>query len=391
MEYMQMENGGVIKSLTSLRFFAAMAIVIHHSSGYFFPTEVLKRIPLAVGVSFFFVLSGFILSYVYSETMKSVGPYKFYTSRFARIWPAHIFTMLLVMILITSEQWVLGSPNGWLIGIMNASLLHSIVPVPAYYFSFNGVSWSISTEAFFYLAFPLLLVSMEKTWHLKAIGLLVLGFGCTYFVEGLGLTYYPREALTSYSGHGISYISPLGRIQEFFIGMLAFRVFLRVKDKKYIGFKSNTFFEVLSVCVVLLYTRQVLDWAYSLAGSNESPVGELIGNCANGLMFGFLIICFAVNRGALSRFLSMRFFVLLGEISFSMYMLHQVVIRFYGINKHMFDFIPDYLMFPLVLVFVVIAAYFMWRFVEIPAQKHLKRFFAWIGEILNARKSAALS
>jgi len=162
--------------------------------------------------------------------MKSVGLYKFYTSRFARIWPAHIFTMVLVMVLITSEQWVLGSPNAWLIGVMNASLLQSIVPVPAYYFSFNGVAWSISTEAFFYLAFPFLIVSISSTWRLKAFGLLALGLFCTYLADRY-FVYYSPEALTSYTGHGISYISPLGRIQEFFIGILAFRVFCASRIK----------------------------------------------------------------------------------------------------------------------------------------------------------------
>lgn len=385
-----MESGATIKSLTSLRFFAAMAIVIQHSSGYFFSTEILKRIPLAMGVSFFFVLSGFILSYVYAEKMKSVGLYKFYTARFSRIWPAHIVTMLLLMMLIPSEQWVLGSPNGWLIGAMNASMLQSIVPVPAYYFSFNGVSWSVSTEVFFYLAFPFLIISMGRTWKIKALGVLILGLCCTYFADKFFAPYSP-EAMNSYTAHGISYISPLGRIQEFFIGMLAFRAFLYIKDKKYIGFKSNTFLEVLAVGAVLLYTRQILNLAYLFAGSSFPGVGELVGNCAMGLMFGFLIVCFAINRGAVSQVLSMRYFVLLGEISFSMYLIHQIILRFYGTNKSVFDFIPSGLMFALVLVFVVFSAYLMWRFVEIPAQKYLKRFFARFGENLSARKSDALN
>lgn len=386
-----MGNSGVIKSLTSLRFFAAMAIVFHHAGGNFFSNEFLTNGSLAAGVTFFFVLSGFILSYVYSERMESVGLYKFYTSRFARIWPAHIFTMLLLMMLITSEQWVLGSPDGWLIGVVNACMLQSIVPVPAYYFSFNGVSWSVSTEAFFYMVFPLLIVSMEKTWHLKAFVLLAIGFGCTYIVDRLGVAYFPREALTTFTGHGISYISPVARIQEFFIGMLCFRVFLIVKGIRCIGYKLSTLLEVVSVCAVIFFTQQVIEWSYSLAGTDHKTVGELISHCATGIMFGFLVLCFALSRGAISKAISHRQFVLLGEISFSMYLLHQIIIRLYSMHKQIFEFVPSFLMFPLVLLVIVIAAYFMWKYVEIPAQKLLKKLFALIGVRLSERKAISSS
>jgi peptidoglycan/LPS O-acetylase OafA/YrhL len=77
-----MDSKGMIDSLTSLRFFAAFAIVLHHTKGVVFSSEFMKGVPLDAGVSFFFVLSGFILSYVYSGRMKSIGLYKFYTSRF---------------------------------------------------------------------------------------------------------------------------------------------------------------------------------------------------------------------------------------------------------------------------------------------------------------------
>jgi peptidoglycan/LPS O-acetylase OafA/YrhL len=53
-----------IGGLTALRFFAAFAILIHHAKGNFFPPEFLAGLPLDAGVTFFFVLSGFILSHV---------------------------------------------------------------------------------------------------------------------------------------------------------------------------------------------------------------------------------------------------------------------------------------------------------------------------------------
>lgn len=57
-----------LPALTGLRFFAAIAIVLHHMRGTFgFPSDFLTQFPLGNGVSFFYVLSGFILTYVYRE------------------------------------------------------------------------------------------------------------------------------------------------------------------------------------------------------------------------------------------------------------------------------------------------------------------------------------
>ena len=106
-----MDRSGLIDGLTSLRFFAALAIVFHHARGLVFPDSFMPGVPLAAGVSFFFVLSGFILSYVYTGRLEKVGLYNFYTSRFARLWPAHIFTFALVLALFPSSQWSLEIQN----------------------------------------------------------------------------------------------------------------------------------------------------------------------------------------------------------------------------------------------------------------------------------------
>jgi peptidoglycan/LPS O-acetylase OafA/YrhL len=115
-----MDSRGMIDSLTSLRFFAAFAIVLHHAKGLVFSSEFMKGVPLFSGVSFFFVLSGFILSYVYSGKIESIGLYKFYTSRFSRIWPPHIFTFVLVLVFFPTYDWLNGANEGWLVAFLNA-------------------------------------------------------------------------------------------------------------------------------------------------------------------------------------------------------------------------------------------------------------------------------
>ena len=89
----------VLHALTGLRFLAAFAVFAHHVSGRFGIEK--ERMWLgALGVSFFFVLSGFILTYVYHDKLKRENLAKFYFTRWARIWPLHIATMLMFFILV---------------------------------------------------------------------------------------------------------------------------------------------------------------------------------------------------------------------------------------------------------------------------------------------------
>ena len=374
-----MEQKGVIGSLTSLRFFAAFAIVLHHARGLVFPNEFLPGIPLAAGVSFFFVLSGFILAYVYTGKMESVGLYKFYTSRFSRIWPAHIFTMILVIALFPSFEWTLGAQNAWLVTLLNGFLLQSLVPVPAYYFSFNGVSWSISSELFFYAAFPFLLLGLNRNWFFKLVGLLFLGGATAYLFDVHDANYYSPDKLTAFSGHGLSYISPLSRIQEFFIGMLLFKIFDYIKGWRVFGLASCTALEVFCILAVILWTQKAVGIPYALAGTGNSASAEFWSHCSTAVLFGLIIMFFAINKGLVSKLLQLRLFIILGEISFSMYMIHQIIFRYYSSHRPSFAFLPEDAIFPFLLTIVVASSYMIWRFIELPAQAQLKNLFAYLG------------
>ena len=108
------------------------------------------------------------------------------------------------------------STYGW----MNLTLLHAWVPIWNVFFSFNAVSWSISTEMFFYLVFPLFIVGWRRSWWWK-LGLallpaMVLIWACRRFnvpIPGEG-----RE--WSITTSGLVYIHPLARLFEFTLGML---------------------------------------------------------------------------------------------------------------------------------------------------------------------------
>ncbi|MDZ4048042.1 MAG: acyltransferase, partial [Pseudoxanthomonas sp.] len=142
-------RGNKLDQLTSLRFFAALLIVVHHAESMMGIGGM--GVNWGQGVSFFFVLSGFILTYVYPRLATLDDTQRFLRARVARIWPAHVASFALGFALM---------PYAWdtWTAIANLLLVHAWIPQSAYYFSYNGVSWSVSTEAFFYLAFPLLIL-----------------------------------------------------------------------------------------------------------------------------------------------------------------------------------------------------------------------------------------
>ena len=83
-----------LDSLTALRFIAAAMIVVSHSAGKFNmdPRMTIENLPLAQGVSFFFVLSGFILTYVYRDLSGFKQTLHFLAARIARVWPVFFFS-----------------------------------------------------------------------------------------------------------------------------------------------------------------------------------------------------------------------------------------------------------------------------------------------------------
>src|SRR5260370_3381114 len=114
-----------------------------------------------VGVSFFFVLSGFILVYTYAGRPMILKD--FWRARFARIYPAYAFSLLVTAPFFFFAVLTMNIPFfAWakahlkFVSVLVVSLLQAWVPPAA--LSWNAVAWSLSVEAFFYLLFPFLLL-----------------------------------------------------------------------------------------------------------------------------------------------------------------------------------------------------------------------------------------
>lgn len=320
-------NAKRLNTLTSLRFFAAAMIVLLHMDGTFWPTVGLQG--FTTGVSFFFILSGFILRLVYGELHSAAEIRSFYVARIARIWPMH-FLSTLVLVLAAGEAL-----PSWNILAANLLLVQSWVPHPDWYFSMNGVAWSISTEFAFYAVFPILSWKLEKTWRVKVL-FTVGGIVACALIYPLMRPENSADALLVLAG--LLYINPISRVFEFLVGILAATVYKKVRATVSGGRVVWTAAELL-VCVIVAACVMRAWPTYQAIEPFSPQLAEWILQSGQFWALSLLIFVFAIGRGALSWWLSSRPFVFLGEISFAMYMLHQVVIK--AMETHLRDFMFD--------------------------------------------------
>ena len=314
-----------LDALTGLRFVAALAVVMIHSIEYS-GGDVTECSAFATNaVAFFFVLSGFILTYVYHERLAQVGVVKFYFARFARIWPLHVVCVLVAIGVRTYYgQRDLG-PDGVL--ATHLAMIQSWLPYEDWAMYLNGPAWSISTEFGFYFAFPVLLwLGRKRFWPLVLIFILALAMvGCLQLLVLQG-------QITDDWAVAMAYVNPLPRMAEFVLGVAIGKLFIaRSKLGKMDrgpesvgGWIKDTAWELMAMglLVVVFYvaTAGVLHefllqqkWYVAASWTRESG-GSILG-------FAATIWVFSWSRGFFGKLMSTPMAVYLGEISFALYLI----------------------------------------------------------------------
>jgi peptidoglycan/LPS O-acetylase OafA/YrhL len=353
----------MIKPLTSLRFFFAFMVFLSHLNFLYGIDKESKvnldsfvKIHIAfsegyLGVSFFFILSGFILTYNYCDKFKekSINFKSYLRARFFRIIPLHWLTLLVSIIL--SAPYVNDITNYILKVASNASLIQSFIPLQEYFFSFNGVSWSISNEMFFYVLFPFLVIWIYKR---KA----------NYYIASI-LLLIPLILLFIFKNHEYSYwlfyINPLLRVFDFVLGILIFKVYQKLKS---LQIKFNpTFLEFIAISVLVLFLFFKEEIHQSFRWSVYYWIPMLL-----------VILVFALQEGKISKLLSHHFFVLLGEISFSFYMIHQIVIKLLWAVNFKLKIIESSILVVLLAFFIsIVLSYVTYKYFEIPINRKFKK------------------
>ncbi|MEI6044603.1 MAG: acyltransferase [Chloroflexota bacterium] len=240
-----------LHALTGLRYIAALMLLLFHLPiGLDVPGQLYAIIRSGfAGVSLFFTLSGFVLCYNYFELLQKsfvskIGPFWF--ARFARIYPMYLLALLFSMGLIMPKP----SPS-FGVFVVHALALQSYILDPATITIFNGPSWSISTEFFFYLVFPLVILGvryLRHPWQVLLLGVVIwlIQMGAETVAGGLGeettkwfpfLSYTKPVADLTSGGFGeeeflkLFYWSGMGRLSEFVLGVLVGRLFLMWRNR----------------------------------------------------------------------------------------------------------------------------------------------------------------
>lgn len=291
-----------IDQLTFTRFLAAIAIVIFHYGATVFPFshESANFIVSQAncGVSYFFVLSGFIMIVAYGR-QEHIDPKEYLRNRFARVYPLVALSALPYFFIALKSDRV-----GFTDVLLNLTTLQSWIPGKAT--AGNYPLWSITVEVFFYLCFPLFFNKLYRRFSLASITiaaliLLAASVGLQHYFLTSGVVDTATEA-----GHDLIYYFPPMHLGQFVVGNVAGLFFLNNKAAK-----RNYDIPVL-LCIIALVgvlKLQLLDYH----------------NGALAIFFAAFIYFLAGNTGFITKALNQKPLIFLGEISFAVYVLQAPV------------------------------------------------------------------
>ncbi len=374
-----------LRPLTSVRFLAALAVLVLHfglistadSRGRFMGLAQHGR----AGVSFFFVLSGFILTFNYRDWFRGQVSGKllrrFAQARFARVYPMHVVALVaitpVVLWVLSTDQmlWVPADAvhrrqlvPSWLASLL---LLQVYIPTITYEKLWNLPSWSVACEAFFYATFPFFTAFVLERFRTRR-GLLLLAGAC--WVLEVGALLAARHIILRHHDaneasellDSLVYKMPFFRVWEFFIGCCAGAIFLTSRPKTLNSRRGRDVVLGLSLLGVLMVVAATM---------KHLPLTDVL--YWYGLytpLFALIIVVLGSGPTFLSWLMDRPLMVLLGEASYSLYLIHWIAIlalnRLYGIHQT-----------PIALTIgiaacCVAASVLCLKFIESPARRFLR-------------------
>lgn len=301
-----MSNKKYLKGVNGLRAIAAISVVIFHINRSFneFNLEVKKNLDLAgFGVTIFFAISGFLITYLLSEEKESqpINVKHFYFRRILRIWPLY-FLVLIISILTTVFYF--------------PEIFHKTLPYYLFYVFLSpnipfslGISlpllghyWSLGVEEQFYIFWPWLIRNTKRTLRIVVL------FTLSFFL--LRIAFRLIEYCWNYSiPYNLIHDSRFDCMSIGAIGAILFR------QKRMIFFRivTHIIFQVLSWGTILLLMF------------NKFHLMSVVDHELVSVVTVILIVNLSQNKNTIIT-LDYPIFNFLGKISYGIYMIHQLVI-----------------------------------------------------------------
>lgn len=360
-----MENlrKNTFEALTGMRAIAAIMVFVYHNRKYWrndLPFPIMRFISeWHIGVTVFFVLSGFLLAYRYEDSpLESKKSYlKYILLRIARIFP--LYWILLSFFFFDTAYS--RNVNTY---FLQYSLLYSLFEK----YSVSGIvqAWSLQVEFFFYLLSPLLFLLLKKSW--KYCILFLLGI----FLFSCGIGY----GLHWYNGNPEGFLYPLNfmmgntffaRSLEFFFGMLLAYLMKKEKGIEFLArLKNPTLYGGIAIIVftiaIALFARN--NFVHGVERWEGRLIHELFLPVAIVVFFWGLMS----EKTLISKTLSSRLFILLGNASFVFYLIH---ISYFNLKLKSYLYLPDH---NFILLWICSIIIYLW--IEKPLYEWCRKIIA---------------
>ena len=376
---MSVSNKQIIPILDMFRLIAALFVVLVHYE-ILFGHFVIYGSFGTTALSWFFVLSGFIIAYNY-PSLDSVEDYKrFYVHRFIRIYPVYFLAVLVSALFVVIGFSALGDQfftevrrpfeisydlpqekdnSFWTLAtIRHLTFTQSISSIETLKLVFNGPLWSLVLEIYFYLAFPILLFLLKPVNTMRRI---IIAFTIGYVLQFALIQYFLPD-VERYDVMNLNvtvYTNPAIRGLEFIFGMLLFKAFALMPalttDRK-----SN---------LLPLFLFMLVYVAINIIGENFVPYQYSMFFLAVPTV---TLLVFAMARSHwYPRGVAYKFCLWAGGISYVLYCFHWPLMEM----MQFWDILPQSMPFPLhlfLLVFVLLGmSHLIYKWAETPMRKFL--------------------
>jgi peptidoglycan/LPS O-acetylase OafA/YrhL len=312
------------ENLDGLRAIAALAVIFYHMSlWYAFPNEKIYsyikklfsfgRVGGSLGVTFFFILSGFLITFllfIEQENNNKINILKFYMRRILRIWPLYYLTVLIGFLAYPKMFELSGDAynetgNLFLYLIFGANF--DPIYLQGSHNPILGVHWSVAIEEQFYLIWPLLFIFFSRTrsFLICLAAIIVLSEFFTNFVYSWPVKYYHLFSNIKYLAFGALIAAICYNKKELIIKQIS-----RIPKTLNIT--------IYFICLVLLFNRTQINIIL--------PNHKFIFNILAMSFFGYVLIDQNFSTNSLFKIGKIKSLSWLGKISYGLYLNHMIAI-----------------------------------------------------------------
>ena len=373
----------ILPILDLFRLFAALLVVLVHYEIIFGQFVVYGSLG-TTALSWFFILSGFIITYSYPDFDSFSDLKRFYVHRFIRIYPVYFLAVLVSAIFVSGGVTALGDQFFEQVrrpfeisydlpqmkdaeflaisALRHLTFTQSLSSVETLKLVFNGPLWSLVLEVYFYLAFPLLLILLKPMKSLSRIAIALI-FG--YVLQFLLIQYFLPD-VESFNVMNLNvpiYTNPAIRGLEFVFGMLLYKAFALLpsitREEKHTS--TPLFMAIFGYLVINAVGENFIPYQYSMFFSAVPVVALLVFILARTHWY-------PVGMGN-------KLCLWAGGISYVLYCFHWPLMEMI----RLWNLVPQSIAFPyhliILILFLFLVSHLIYRWIETPIRRFLYRKF----------------